>query len=135
MKNCFFHILSIILLEFEKLSKGLKPQTDQFKSNENIMTFDRLLEENFKKHFNAQYYAAKMNISLKSLTRYTKQFYKLPPKEIIDQRRILEIKRLLKGTSLSGREISSLLNFDEATNMFKFFKKRVGMTPNEFRQK
>lgn len=52
---------------------------------------------------------------------------------LINERRLLEIKRLLRGTSKSSKAIAYDLNFDEPTNMFKFFRKHVGMSPNEFR--
>jgi AraC-like DNA-binding protein len=98
-----------------------------------LMQFTELLEQNFKTEFKVEFYADKLLIPLKALSKLTKDYYKMSPKSVIDQRRILEIKRQLKGTDKSGKTIAYELNFGEPTNMFKYFKKHEGITPNEFR--
>jgi len=114
----------------EKHTETKKLQQDK-KTIEYLM-FSQLIEENYKTEFRVNFYTDKMNISQKVLTQLTKTFYKTSPKVVIDNRRILEIKRLLKGTSKSSKAIAYELNFDEPTNMFKFFKKHTGITPKEF---
>ncbi len=98
-----------------------------------ILAFRELVEENFKQAVKVDFYTHKLNMPLKALSKLTKDHYKMSPKAVIDERRILEIKRQLRGTSKSGKTIAYELSFDEPTNMFKYFKKHVGFTPSEFR--
>jgi AraC family transcriptional regulator, transcriptional activator of pobA len=56
------------------------------------------------------------------------------PKEIIDDRILLEAKRILAHTTESIKEISYYLGFEEPTNFIKYFKKHASVTPTEFRE-
>lgn len=55
------------------------------------------------------------------------------PLEIIDGRIVLEAKRLLRYTPMRIKEIATELGFDDPSYFNKFFKKRVGMTPTDFK--
>ena len=44
------------------------------------------------------------------------------------------MKRLLRGTTIPSKNIAYDMGFDEPTNMVKYFKKHVDMTPNAFRE-
>jgi AraC family transcriptional regulator, transcriptional activator of pobA len=57
------------------------------------------------------------------------------PKEIIDNRILLEAKRLLAHTNENVKEIAYTLGFEEPTNFIKYFKKHSTFTPTEFREK
>ena len=134
--DSFYHYLSLFLIQCEVLlEKQRVSQTPQSDDDLIIFKFNELLEANFKEEFNVGFYAGQLYITPKKLAKLTQKTYNLPPKAVINARRLLEIKRLLKGTSKSGKEIAAELNFDEPTNMFKFFKKHVGLTPGEFKNK
>ncbi len=131
----FYHYLCLFLIQCEMMQE-LQYDQNENQNNDQISTFlafNELLEQNYKTEFKVDFYAEKLNITVKGLAKLTKTHFKMPPKMVIDQRRILELKRQLQGTSKSGKTIAYELNFGEPTNMFKFFKKHVGLTPNEFR--
>ena len=71
--------------------------------------------------------------TVKALSKLLKERYKLSPKAVIDERRILEMKRQLKGTTTPVKNIAYHMGFDEPTNMVKYFKKHTEFTPNGFR--
>jgi len=52
----------------------------------------------------------------------------------LDEFLLLEIKRHLLDDKLTLQEISNNLNFDEPTNLVKFFKRLEKQTPIEFRK-
>ena len=54
-------------------------------------------------------------------------------KQVIDERVILEHKRLLAHTELSVKELAARTGFPEPTNLVKFFRHHTGMTPLAFR--
>lgn len=53
---------------------------------------------------------------------------------MIDDRVMLEAKRLLAHTQDTIKEIGYTLGYDEPTNFIKYFKKHNGQTPVEFRE-
>lgn len=53
---------------------------------------------------------------------------------MIDRRVALEAKRLLVHTDASSVAIGEQLGFTEPTNFLKFFRSRVGKTPEAFRR-
>ncbi len=56
-------------------------------------------------------------------------------KQVIDERVVLEHKRLLAHTELSVKELAERTGFPEPTNLIKFFRHHTGTTPLEFRRK
>lgn len=132
--EAFYHLLSLFLVQCDKIQQyngvGEVPQDEHSKV---ILTFNELLEAHFRTQFKVEFYADKLGLTLKTLAKIIRERYKVSTKAIIDERRVLEIKRQLRGTMKSVKEIAFDLGFDEPTNMVKYFKKHVGMTPNGFR--
>ena len=56
------------------------------------------------------------------------------PKQIIDERIVLESKRLLVHSSMAIKEVAYELGYDEPTNFVKYFRKHTALTPSEFRE-
>ncbi len=98
-----------------------------------IIKFKKKLEENFCNAKSVGQYAELLNITIKKLNKVTKAFWGKPAKNIIEERVLLETKRLLIHTDKSIKEISILLGFNEPTNFNKYFKKYTGETPAQFR--
>jgi AraC family transcriptional activator of pobA len=134
--NAFYHWLSLFLIHFERLQTHDTDckNTPIDEHSKLILQFNQLLEKNYRTEFKVDFYLEEMGISVKALSKLTKGRYNLSPKAIIDERRVLEMKRLLKGTTIPSKNIAYDMGFDEPTNMTKYFKKQVGMTPNTFRE-
>lgn len=78
-------------------------------------------------------YARKLRYSTRTLTRATIAATGSGAKRFIDDRVLLEAKRLLVHTDLSAAAIGERLGFPSATVFTKFFRQRVGRTPTAFR--
>ncbi|MES2478859.1 MAG: helix-turn-helix domain-containing protein [Bacteroidota bacterium] len=100
-----------------------------------VMLFKDLLETEYKSQKQVNYYAKEIIITEKRLNQSTTKVLGKTPKEIIDQRIMLEAKRILAYTTESVKEISYDLGFEEPTNFIKYFKKHTNLTPTEFREK
>ncbi len=98
-----------------------------------LRMFRAEVEERFSESRNVSVYARSIGTSTKTLARATTNLTGLAPKEIIDQRVVLEAKRLLGHGSDSIAGIGEALGFSEATNFTKFFARMTGQTPHEFR--
>lgn len=98
-----------------------------------LMLFKDLLDADYKRQKQVNYYAKEIIITEKRLNQATTKVLGKTPKEIIDDRIMLEAKRILAHTTESVKEIGYDLGFDEPTNFIKYFKKHSTFTPTEFR--
>lgn len=55
-------------------------------------------------------------------------------KEWIDYLLITEIKKTLRNQSIRMKEIAEMFGFSSQFLFFQYFKKNVGMLPNEYRK-
>jgi AraC-like DNA-binding protein len=99
-----------------------------------VILFRDLLEAHYKDQKQVSYYAAQLLITEKRLNQATTKVLDKTPKEIIDDRIMLEAKRLLAHTSENIKEVGYALGFEEPTNFIKYFKKHASTTPTEFRE-
>jgi AraC-like DNA-binding protein len=79
-------------------------------------------------------YARRLNISMRTLTNLLNKYTRKSTKIYLNEFLILEIKRYLLDDGLTIQEIADKLEFDEPTNLIKFFKRFEKMTPSEFKK-
>jgi AraC family transcriptional regulator, transcriptional activator of pobA len=78
--------------------------------------------------------AAELNITPVHLNRVCREVSGKSPLELVHQNLIIEAQKYLLHTSYSVSEISYLLKFEYPNYFARFFKKKIGMTPNGYRQ-
>lgn len=100
-----------------------------------VMLFKKSLEKTYKNKKQVNYYATQISITEKRLNQATTKVLGKTPKEMIDDRIMLEAKRILAHTRESVKEIGYSLGFEEPTYFIKYFKKHSHATPTEFREK
>jgi AraC family transcriptional regulator, transcriptional activator of pobA len=122
-----------LLAEREKRKNG-HSGIDSSPYNDYLISFRRLLEDNFKNIKSVSAYASKLKITNKTLSNATTQLLGKTPKQIIDDRILLESKRLLIHTNATIKEIGFELGFIEPTNFIKYFHKHEQITPVDFRE-
>ncbi|MCH5236352.1 MAG: AraC family transcriptional regulator [Muribaculaceae bacterium] len=115
---------SCYLPMIEKIPKGNHRLPEQFIS---------LVQQNFKKERFLDFYAGKLKVSTKHLSRMVKTVTGFTAVEWIDRFVILEAKVLLKATNMTVQQISDELNFPSQSFFGKYFKKHAGMAPKDFR--
>ena len=131
LKNLIHNFL--LVAEREKLNNT---------SNENkkgvhldyTLLFKDLLEKHFRSDKSVSFYANKIHVSEKKLGKATAKILGKTPKELIDDRVLLEAKRLLVHGNKSIKEVGFTLGFEEPTNFIKYFRKHTLKTPVEFRE-
>lgn len=79
------------------------------------------------------FYADKLCLTPKYLSKLIKQASGRSAPDWIDDFVILEAKNLLKYTDLAIKEIVYKLHFPNQSVFFKFFKAHTGLTPSEYR--
>jgi AraC-like DNA-binding protein len=96
--------------------------------------FLALVKENFKTQRQLQFYADKMCITPRYLSRVVKESTQFSAAEWIERLVVLEARALLKSTNMTIQQISDELNFSTQTFFGKYFKRRVGLSPKEYRR-
>lgn len=100
-----------------------------------LMNFVSLLDQFFHSESTVAFYADKLAITPNYLNIVCKRHSGLNAKSMINERRLLEAKRLLLGTTLSIKEISFKLGFSEISGFSYYVKNNTGFNPRQFREK
>ena len=93
-----------------------------------------LIEEHYLHTRTVAEYARMMGKTTKKINQIARNNTGRTGKELIDDRVVLEAKRLLAYSQHSIVDIALKLGFNEATNMTKFFRRHTELTPSEFRE-
>lgn len=113
---------------YEKFANGALHVQDRI-SNQ----FLALVQENFRRERFLDFYASKLKITPKHLSRTVKKQTGYTAVEWIERFVILESKVLLKSSNLNIQQIADELNFPSQSFFGKYFKKFTGMSPKQFR--
>ncbi len=100
-----------------------------------VRRFNSLVEINYKTIHGVAGYAELLNKSPKTLCNFFFQFNQKTPLQIIQERLLLEAKRLLLYTDRTIKDITYELGFEDIQTFSRFFKNKEGTSPKEFRQK
>ena len=95
--------------------------------------FQRLVSENYSQQRQMAFYADKLCLSPKYLSKLVKEVSGKSGPDWIDSYVMLEAKHLLKYSHMPIKEIVYRLNFPNQTVFYKYFKAHTGMTPTDYR--
>lgn len=128
------HLLHTVMLQALRIKEdGHEKPFEPSPELNLLLKFQEKLDVHFKRSRQVYFYADLLAITEKRLNRVTDHVLGKTPKQIIDERIILESKRLLAYSDNSVKDISFTLAFEEPTNFVKYFKKHTKQTPLEFR--
>lgn len=122
----------IMLAERERRKQGYQEIQHNIQMDYLVM-FKDYLEKSYQEQQSVSFYARKLAITNKVLTNATQKTIGKTPKQIADERLLLEAKRLLIYSNDTGKTIGFSLGFEEPTNFVKFFRRHTGYTPTVFR--
>ena len=96
--------------------------------------FIQLVERNFRERRKVNWYAGELRITPKYLSEIVKTTSSRTPNEWIDQYVTLEMRVLLKNSTMNIKEIADFLHFPNQSFFGKYFKEHVGQSPSEYRR-
>ena len=99
-----------------------------------MMKFIRLVEDNYREYRDLEFYADKMGITAKYLSRAIKTQSGKNALQWIEHYVILYAKSQLASTNKSAKQISYELNFPSQSFFGKYFHRIVGISPIEYRK-
>lgn len=119
-----------------KLSRYYKQSWVNQKSSSiiyQIRELESLVDKHYKEFRRPRDYADRMNLSPKHLNKICNTGLNKTVGDLIQERVILEVKRMLAYSSKNVTEIANELNFSDTSYFIRFFKKNTGLTPELFR--
>ena len=99
-----------------------------------IRKVEQLIEEHFRKFKQPAEYASLMNLTPSYLNSICKAGTGKTLTDLIGERIILEAKRLFAYTDLSVKEVAQNLGYQDSSYFPRFFRKKAGVTPDNFRR-
>ncbi|SDG19441.1 helix-turn-helix domain-containing protein [Epilithonimonas hungarica] len=133
IKNLLYALIYQIL---QLYASSMDSTTKAQNRNEDIhMRFMALLFENYRTERSVRFYADKLFLTPKHFAKVIKETSGKPVLEWIDEMVIMAAKALLKSSDMTVGQIAFELEFANASFFGSYFRKRVGMTPLQYREK
>jgi len=132
LKESVNTLVTLIISQYLALAKSAEHHTRFY-----VITkeFKNLLKKHFKAIKNPADYAGQLHISTSYLNECVKAITGSSVSSHIQQRVMLEAKRLLYHSARSVKEIAGELGYDDYSYFIRLFTKVVGITPVAFRDK
>lgn len=129
-------ILKLFLIECNNLCSLPEIHEQNIEAGNTILkNFKTLVNLNHHRWHSTSEYASELHISSDHLNRTVKLLIGKGAKEYLQDRVMVEARRMLLFSELSAKEIGFALGFEEASNFSAFFSKHAGISPSAFRQK
>ena len=100
-----------------------------------VEKFMRLVQAHYKQQRGLDFYADRLCLTPKHLSKVIKETTTKTANDWIDEHVVLEAKALLKSTNMTAQQISEELNFSDQSFFGKYFKRHTGMSPREYKDK
>ena len=129
-------LLKRLLILATRMVKEELPEPDLPNPQMDIVRkYNLLVEEHFQELHQVKDYADLLFKSPKTLSNLFKKYGEKSPLTIINERILLEARRLLLYSDKNNEEIASNLGYKDAGHFSKFFKNNEGLSPMAFRAK
>lgn len=129
--------LKLFLIECKRLreKKAILSLKLEHRHSSIVRKFKNDVEQNFAQWRQVNDYAQAQNLSSNYLNEVIKAETGTSAKDFILNRLILEAKRLARYSDLSAKQIAFSLGYEDVSQFSKFFKKCVGLTFSEFKER
>jgi len=127
-------LLHLLLLTCEQLYPEELNLLKKGKGHILVKNFLLLIEENYQNNLRINEFAEMLAVTPNHLSQMVKQIMGKTAHEVLDEKQIIEIKRLLLHSQLAITEIADIMSFIDQSYFTKYFKKHTGITPMQFRK-
>ncbi|MGW7487552.1 helix-turn-helix transcriptional regulator [Streptomyces sp. NPDC054786] len=127
------HQLAALLLRVPPAETPTPTPTAGGRDRDVFHRYRAAVEEHFTEWHQVADYARVMGYDRRTLTRAARAATGVGAKEFLDQRILLEAKRLLAHTDLPVSRCAQRLGFLDAANFTTFFQRGTGQSPSTWR--
>lgn len=132
-----FHLSGLFCEMMAELHKLIpvkeRPEVNRNRSVFIVRDFIEMVNADDGSHRSVAYYADRLCYSAKYLSSTVKQVTGKTPLQIINEHAIQEIKRKLKRSDMSMKEMADCFDFANPSFFGKFVKQHTGMSPMQYR--
>lgn len=129
------YLFSALSLLHQRLKPAAVVDTLSPAQSRLLAKFIALLQREFERIRDANWYADQLATTYKTLNLVCKAATSMTAKQMIDAFTIIEIKRRLVVSKVTSQQLAYEFGFEDPSNFVKYFKKEAGMTPSAFRKK
>jgi AraC-like DNA-binding protein len=126
--------VKVITLLISKIVQDNFDDYEAYQNNPIIAKFVQLIDEWYKSEKSVAFYAERLNISANYLNVLSNRVLQKSASFLIQERILLEAKRLLKISDKTIKAIVFDLGFYDNASFSKFFKSHTNMTPSQFKE-
>lgn len=126
------HLLLALLVQLQRAR--LAEKTMAPKASGLAERFRALVEKHFASQHAVEFYAAELGTNTKALTTQVSRALGKSAGAVIQERCLIEAKRLLAYSSLPIAEIGYQLGYEDPNYFARFFRQKAGMSPGRFRE-
>lgn len=127
-------MLQRFLILCTRIYKLQQPSVDEM-TVDIIREYNYLVEKHFRELHSVADYASLLNKSPKTLANTFAKWSGKTPLKLIQDRKMIEARRLLTYTDMPVKEIAYELGFIDIQTFSRFFKKQLDISPRDFREK
>lgn len=99
-----------------------------------FLQFRQAVERHYREKHSVQDYADLLNVAARTLNKCVNDCSDHSPLTLINDRIVLEAKRMVRYTGMMIKEIAIELGFEDTSYFVKFFKRQTGYLPSDFRE-
>lgn len=132
--SSIFYLMGALWADRLSEAKQKSEENRSVRSKAILEDFLSLVRDNHNRERSLAFYADKLYLTPKYLSKLVKSASGKSAHEWIDSFVILEAKNMLKYSGMSIKSIVWELNFPNQTTFYRFFKAQTGMTPSEYRK-
>lgn len=133
LSNSIYNLFMAIDSEIRQINAAVIKQIPKDRAWTLLGKFYSLLTRYCRENRDVKFYADKMCITTDYLYKLTSKTMQQTPKGMIDLQLASEIKSFLAYTNMSVKDIATELNFEDSSNLCRFFRRVTGCSPGEFR--
>lgn len=128
-------LITALLVQVARLQRieQAAPVPRDSRKHGQIEKFRALVDARFKQHLPLQAYASELGITPGQLTRLCSEVLGMSSLAVLHARLVHEAQRDLVYTDVSVKRLAADLGFVDDAYFGRFFRKRTGLTPKEFR--
>lgn len=115
--------------------QGSAKRLDEMKPSRLLfLQFRQAVELHYREMHTVQDYADSLNVAVRTLGKCVNECSGQSPLALINDRIILEAKRMVRYTGMMIKEVALELGFEDTSYFVKFFKRQTGYLPSDFRE-